>query len=141
MTVQVGTSDAKTVLLVEYDADTRKSFGTTLRHAGFRVIEAPTIKDAEDAVRAVLPDAVVLDCILPDGDGLGLVNRWRDSAMARVPVIVVTAHHERQDIDAAILAGADVFVRKPCPESVLTAHVNRVIVSTTPTRRMRAIVM
>jgi len=131
----------KTVLLVEDDPDARIIYGTTLRHAGYRVIEAPTVKEARDAVRTVLPDVVVLDCRLPDGDGLELVDGWRDTMMGRVPVIVVSAHRERQDLQAAHLAGADLFVPKPCPGNVLTAHVDRVIRAAAPTRRLRAPVL
>lgn len=127
----------KTILLVEDDIDARDIYRTTLNHAGYRVIEAPTVKDARDAVRAFLPDVVILDCRLPDGDGLELVNAWRDSKMGNVPVIVVSAHRERQDLDAAVLAGADLFVPKPCPGSVLAAHIDRVIRSGAPTRRVR----
>jgi CheY-like chemotaxis protein len=130
-------SDRKTILLVEDDIDARDIYRTTLNHVGYRVIEAPTVKDARDAVRAFLPDVVVLDCRLPDGDGLQLVNAWRDSKMGSVPVIVVSAHRERQDLDAAVLAGADLFVPKPCPGNVLAAHVDRVIRSGAPTRRVR----
>lgn len=46
----------------------------------------------------VRPDVVILDCRLPDGDGLTLVHQWRDQVMGGVPVIVVTGHGERQDI-------------------------------------------
>ena len=127
-----------TILLVEDDADARIIYGTTLRHVGYRVIEAPTLKDARAAVRGFLPDLVVLDCRLPDGDGLELVNTWRDEKMSRVPVIVVSAHRERQDLDAAVLAGADLFVPKPCPGDVLAAHIDRVVRRATPTRRVRA---
>lgn len=129
----------RTVLLVEDDVDARDIYATSLRYAGYRVIEAPTIKDAEDVVRAVLPDAVVLDCRLPDGDGLSLVNRWRDEVMGHVPVIVVTAHRERQDIDAALLAGADYFVPKPCAGSVLAAYVARAMTARRPSRRIRRV--
>lgn len=136
--MQSQTTAGKTVLLVEDDIDAREIYATTLAHAGYRVIQAPSIKDAKDVVRAFVPDAVVLDCRLPDGDGLTLVDGWRHSAMQRVPVIVVTAHRERQDIDAAILAGADAFVPKPCPGNVLAAHVTRALTASAPTRRMRA---
>jgi CheY-like chemotaxis protein len=130
-------SGRKTILLVEDDIDARDIYRTSLNHVGYRVIEAPTVKDARDAVRAFLPDIVILDCRLPDGDGLELVNTWRDSKMSSVPVIVVSAHREDQDLDAAVLAGADLFVPKPCPGNVLAAHVDRVISAGTPTRRVR----
>lgn len=129
----------RTVLLVEDDVDARDIYATTLRYAGYHVIEAPTIKDAEDVVRGVRPDVVILDCRLPDGDGLTLVHRWRDQVMSGVPVIVVTAHRERQDIDAAVLAGADYFVPKPCPGSVLAGYVARALHARPSSRRMRCV--
>lgn len=131
----------KTVLLVEDDEALRALYAKALRRCGHRVIEAENVCGAEAAVAAVTPDAVVLDAHLPDGDGLDLVNRWRTSEMERVPVIVLTAHHGRQEIAAAIVAGVDVFVPKPCPSNVLGAHVDRALQSTSPTRRMRAVVV
>lgn len=128
-----------TVLLVEDDYDARVIYRTTLKHAGYRVIEAPTVKDARDAVRAIVPDVVVLDCRLPDGDGLELVNAWRVGSMASVPVIVVSAHRERQDLDAALLAGADSFVPKPCPGNILAGHIDRALRAGASTRRVRPV--
>lgn len=139
MTTSANAAARRTVLLVEDDADAREIYATTLRYAGYHVIEAPTIKDAEDVVRGVRPDVVILDCRLPDGDGLTLVNRWRDRIMGGVPVIVVTAHRERQDIDAAVLAGADYFVPKPVSGGVLASYVARALGARTPSRRMRRV--
>jgi len=134
-------SPNKTVLIVDDDGDVRAMYAATLRRCGHRVIEAKTIREAEVAVGTLIPDAVVLDSYLPDGDALALVNRWRDGNMGRVPVIVVTARHDRQEIAAAVVAGVDVFVPKPCPASVLAAHVDRALQSTKPTRRMSAFVV
>lgn len=131
----------KTVLIVDDDGDLRALYVEALLRSGHRVIQATTIREAEVAVAAITPDAVVIDSYLPDGDGLDLVNRWRDGKMERVPVIVVTAHHERQEIAAAVGAGVDAFVPKPCPGSVLVAYVDRALQSTKPTRRMRAFVL
>jgi DNA-binding response OmpR family regulator len=127
MTASEREAPRKTVLVVEDDFDARTIYTTTLRHHGFRVIAASTMREAEAAVRAFLPDVVVLDCRLPDGHGLELVSRWRTGTVERVPVIVVTAHAERSDVDAAVLAGADMFVRKPCTGDALTAHVRRAL--------------
>ena len=128
----------KTVLLVEDDGDLRALYAKTLRGCGYRVIEAETIGEAEIAVVVVTPDAV--ETRFRPEEKQYLVNRWRDSKMERVPVIVITAHHDRQDIAAAVVAGVDAFVPKPCPSSVLAAHLDRALRSTKPTRRMRAVV-
>lgn len=131
----------KTVLVVDDDGDLRALYAAALLRSGHRVIQAATIHEAEVTVAAITPDAVVLDSYLSDGDGLDLVNSWRDGKMARVPVIVVTAHHDRQEIAAAVGAGVDALVPKPCPASVLVAHVDRALQSSKPTRRMRAFVL
>ncbi len=130
----------KHVLLVEDNVDALDLYEGSLRRAGFDVTLAPTLEEAENAVRAVRPDLVVLDGRLPDGDGLLLLERWRRSgAMAEVPVIVLTASVHRQDIDAALLAGADHFVPKPCPGNVLAMHVARTLDGSHPSARLRRV--
>jgi DNA-binding response OmpR family regulator len=120
----------KLVLLVEDNVDALEIYGSSLRHAGFYVVEAPTLAAARSAVRALCPDVVVLDCKLPDGNGLLLLEAWRKSrtAMKNVPVIVLTASTHREDVDAALHAGSDRFVPKPCPGDDLALHVTRALV-------------
>lgn len=133
-------TDGKLVLVVEDNTDALEIYGASLRHAGFRVALAATLEAAEMAVQAARPDLVVLDCRLPDGDGLLMLERWRTSGiMMEVPVIVLTASSHRQDIDAALLAGADQFVPKPCPGNVLALHVARALDGTRPSARLRRV--
>lgn len=135
-------SAPKLVLLVEDNVDALDIYDASLRHAGFEVVLAPTIEDAKKAVRDRRPDVVVLDCRLPDGDGLNLLEGWRRSrvtTMKDVPVIVLTASAVRQDVEAALLAGADEFVPKPCPGNVLAMHVTRALDGTRPSARMRRV--
>jgi DNA-binding response OmpR family regulator len=131
----------KLVLLVEDNVDALDIYASSLRFAGYEVTEAPTLEDARSAVRARRPDIVVLDCRLPDGDGLMMLERWRyaGNVMRDVPVIVLTASVHRQDIDAALLAGADQFVPKPCPGNVLALHVARALDGTRPSARLRRV--
>src|SRR4051794_27329434 len=117
MSAAESVAQRKLVLIVEDNLDALELYASALREAGFYVVEAPAAEEARDAVRALCPDVVVLDCRLPDGDGLGLLAEWRGTglAIANVPVIVVSASAYRQDVEAALLAGADQFVPKPCP--------------------------
>ena len=133
-------TDGKLVLVVEDNTDALEIYGASLRHASFRVALAATLEAAETAVQAARPDLVVLDCRLPDGDGLLMLERWRTGGiMMEVPVIVLTASSHRQDIDAALLAGADQFVPKPCPGNVLSLHVARALDGTRPSARLRRV--
>lgn len=131
----------KLVLLVEDNVDALIIYSASLHHAGFDVVQAPTLEDARAAVAHARPDLVVLDCRLPDGDGLLLLDSWRKTGtlMADVPVIVLTASIHRQDIDAALLAGADQFVPKPCPGNVLAMHVTRALDGSRPSARLRRV--
>ena len=131
----------KVVLLVEDNLDARELYASSLRAAGYYVVEAEAIEEARAAVRTVCPDIVVLDCRLPDGDGLELLAAWRATRMtiANVPVIVISASAFRQDVEAALLAGADQFVPKPCPGNVLAMHVTRALDGSRPSARLRRV--
>jgi DNA-binding response OmpR family regulator len=128
----------RVVLLVEDNVDAQDVYSKTLRHAGFEVVQARSLEEARDGARRFRPDVVVLDCRLPDGDGLELARSWReDAAMAKVPVIVLTAFSARQDMEAALLAGADAFLVKPCPGHVLALQVEKVLAGQRPSQRLR----
>jgi DNA-binding response OmpR family regulator len=128
----------RVVLLVEDNADAQDVYSTTLRHAGFEVVQARSLEEANEAARHVRPDVVVLDCRLPDGDGLQLARGWRNHAtMAKVPVIVLTAFSARQDMEAALLAGADAFLVKPCPGHMLALQIEKVLSGQRPSQRLR----
>ena len=126
------------VLVVEDDADAQTIYSETLAHEGFDVDQARSLMEARDHVRTRAPDVVVLDCRLPDGDGLELAKEWLgDPIMKDVPVIVLTAFSARQDVEAALLAGADAFVVKPCAGNVLAKHIERVLTGSRPSHTRR----
>jgi DNA-binding response OmpR family regulator len=123
---------AKRVLLVEDDPDARYIYASCLKHAGFDVVQASTAREAAEAVQKRTPEVVVLDRRLPDRDGLDLARQWRrfaTTAMAKVPIVLITAFTARADVEAALEAGCDVFLGKPCPGHVLAGQVASLCVS------------
>jgi putative two-component system response regulator len=131
---------ARRVLLVEDNLEARQITGATLRHVGYDVVEADSIAAANAAAAGSKPDVVLLDCRLPDGDGLELVRVWRDDPRMRdVSVVVLTAFYARQDMEAALLAGVDAFLVKPCPANVLAMQIERVLSGQRPSASMRKI--
>lgn len=128
----------RVVLLVEDNVDAQDVYSKTLRHAGFDVVQARSLEEAHEAAERVQPDVVVLDCRLPDGDGLELARGWRThKTMAEVPVIVLTAFSARQDMEAALLAGADAFLVKPCPGNMLAMQIEKVLRGQRPSQKLR----
>ena len=111
----------ESVLVVEDEAPMRRFLRSALASAGFRVIEAGTSREGEEAVRRASPSAILLDLGLPDGDGLVLLRRLRE--WSRTPVIVLSARDREDDKVTALDAGADDYLTKPFGTSELLARV------------------
>jgi DNA-binding NtrC family response regulator len=105
----------ETILIVDDDPVQRRLLEAMIRRFGYEAITADT-GDAALArlLGAAAPriEAVVLDLVMPDLDGLGVLARLRDAG-ASIPVIVQTAHGGIDNVVSAMRAGAADFVVKP----------------------------
>jgi two-component system OmpR family response regulator len=100
------------VLVVDDEPDLTEVLSGALRYEGWQV---RTTGDAAGALRqaaAFRPDAVVLDVMLPDGDGLSVLRRLR-ATQPEVCVLFLTARDTVEDRIAGITAGGDDYVTKP----------------------------
>ncbi|MFD2182961.1 sigma-54-dependent transcriptional regulator [Rhodoplanes azumiensis] len=115
---------AERILIVDDDPVQRRLLEGLVQKFGFEAVSAP----GGDAAVALLADpdtpavdAVVLDLVMPDLDGLGVLSRLRDVGLS-VPVIVQTAHGGIDNVVSAMRAGAVDFVVKPVgPERLLVS--------------------
>jgi DNA-binding response OmpR family regulator len=114
------------LLLVEDDDDIRCLCAAVLRNAGFDVRECPTLESAYLAFEEEAPAVLLLDRELPDGSGLELA-RWVRSRESYdgVHVIAFSGRQSPVDVEAALGAGCDAFVGKPCAPATLVAEVRR----------------
>ncbi|MGH2874593.1 MAG: response regulator, partial [Solirubrobacteraceae bacterium] len=112
---RAGGDDARPVVLVVDDFPlSRRLLARVLEPAGFQVVEAGTIAEAERTLATATPAAIVVDLNLPDGDGLELVSHCRDRRRTAACAIVACSASDRGDeTAAAIRAGADAYVLKP----------------------------
>ncbi len=106
------------VLIVEDDPENMLAYEETLRIEGFRTASASTVADARRLLREVTPAAVLLDHVLPDGDGAALAREIKRDAVD-TGVVLVTG------MDAAMAAeaydgGPDARLGKPCRPETLT---------------------
>lgn len=114
------------LLVVEDDPQVRSMVVRTLRYEGFEVISATDVATAMAAVRHAPPDAVLLDLLLPDGDGVDLCRRLRAGG-ARYPILMLTARDGLSDRIQGLESGADDYVVKPFSTTELVARVRALL--------------
>jgi two-component system OmpR family response regulator len=109
------------VLVVEDEAAMTELLLTALRYEGWEVRNAGDGATAIRLARSVLPDAVVLDVMLPDMDGLEVLRRLR-AETPEIPVLFLTARDSLTDRVAGLTAGGDDYVTKPFSLEELVAR-------------------
>jgi two-component system KDP operon response regulator KdpE len=109
------------VVLIEDEPQIRRFLRATLTGEGYRLFEAATAGSGVIEVGSRQPDAVILDLVLPDMDGLEVIRRVRQ--WSGVPIIVLSARGQEADKVAALDGGADDYVSKPFGVDELLARV------------------
>lgn len=108
------TSPVKTVLIIEDEADAAELFAEMMRVSGFRVLKTSSSTPALSLIATEKPDLVILDIMMPEISGLDLLREMRqDSALASIPVVVVSAKSMPADIKIGMEAGASMYLTKP----------------------------
>jgi DNA-binding response OmpR family regulator len=110
------------LLLVEDDVVIARELQLRWRSRGWEVQHCATLAEADQASRSGLHDIVVLDLGLPDGDGLGWLQRLRERDPS-VPVLVLTARASIGERVRGLHAGADDYLVKPFAVEELDARV------------------
>jgi two-component system phosphate regulon response regulator PhoB len=119
---------AQEVLVVEDEPDIRRLIVLHLERDGFRCRTASNGPEALREARAVVPDLVVLDLMLPELDGLEVCRQLRrDAPTAAVPIIMLTAKSDEVDRVVGLEIGADDYVSKPFSPKELVARVRAVL--------------
>ena len=111
------------ILIVDDEPAIRESLAFALRRDGFDVSQAATLREARALSES--SDLVVLDLVLPDGNGLEFLRSLR--SRSDVPVIVLTSRDEETDRVVGLEIGADDYVLKPFSPREVSARVRAVL--------------
>lgn len=104
----------ETILIVEDEQDIAEIIAFNLEQAGYHTQTARTGEDALVKVGKFLPDLVILDLMLPGIDGLEICKKFKqDPVLLHIPVLIVTAKSEDNDIICGLEMGADDYITKP----------------------------
>jgi two-component system KDP operon response regulator KdpE len=101
-----------TILVVDDEAALRQVLRARLTARGYVVHEASTGEEVLQIVPVLHPDVIVLDIGLPGIDGIEVTRRLRP--LIQTPIIMLSVHAEESDKIAALDAGADDYLTKPC---------------------------
>lgn len=110
------------ILIVDDDPDILTVLKANLQLHGFEVVIASSCAEAEERLNERMPDLVVLDRKLPDGEGVELCSRWNRKHKG-VPVIMLTAMDSVSDRVLGLECGADDYVVKPFEPMELVARI------------------
>jgi two-component system, OmpR family, phosphate regulon response regulator PhoB len=121
------------ILIVEDEPAIAELIAVNLRHNGMSPVWAEDGDSAQREIDAVLPDAILLDWMLPGQSGLQLARRWRGDARTKgVPILMLTARGDEPDKVAGLDAGADDYITKPFSTQELLARIRAVLRRRTP---------
>jgi two-component system phosphate regulon response regulator OmpR len=116
------------LLLIDDDARLSEMVGDYLRGAGFEVEVAASLAAGRERLAATGCDALLLDLMLPDGDGLDLCRELRANPRTRhLPLLMLTARGEPMDRILGLELGADDYLPKPFEPRELLARVKALL--------------
>lgn len=119
---------ANMILIVEDEEAIRDLIRINLSAAGFSCEEAEDGLQALAKAKAARPDLILLDWMLPGLDGLGVLRKLKaDPALSTVPVLMVTAKSEENDVVLGLEMGASDYVTKPFSNKVLIARIRALL--------------
>ena len=130
------------VLVVEDEPHIHELIAVNLEHSGYRVVSTSSAEQADAAIRAELPDVVVLDWMLPGESGLSFARRLRSAERTReLPILMLTARAMEQDKLSGLEAGADDYLTKPFSPKELAARIKAVLRRRAPHRSADSVEM
>ena len=116
------------ILVIEDEPAIRELVAVNLRHAGYRVSEAPDADAAQSLLSLEKPDLIVLDWMLPGVSGVDFARRLRAAGTtSQTPIIMLTARAQEGDKLQGFDAGADDYVTKPFSPRELAARIKALL--------------
>ncbi|HEY7555784.1 MAG TPA: response regulator [Candidatus Binatia bacterium] len=115
----------KTIMVVDDNPDIITIVRTILEGKGFNVLSASGGAECLEVLKTQKPDLIVLDIMMPEMDGLEVLTRLKAmSELANVPVVLLTAKVQYEDVLGGYKLGADYYITKPFTSTQLINGIN-----------------
>jgi DNA-binding response OmpR family regulator len=115
------------VLVVDDSLTVRMDLAGALTAAGLHAVPCPTLEDARTAMHRERFSLVILDVLLPDGDGVEFLRELRAPDAEPLPVILLSTEAEVRDRVRGLSTGADDYVGKPYDTNYIVARVHELV--------------
>ncbi|MBI2423647.1 MAG: response regulator [Candidatus Hydrogenedentes bacterium] len=123
------------ILIVDDDARMCEAIRTQLKADGHTCVSEPTAERAVQAINSTAPDLLILDVMLPGVSGFELCRKIRANAeLYSLPIILISAMTDSEEIDHGLAQGADDYVTKPFNMRDLAKRVERLLASNSQER-------
>ena len=123
---EVKTTDNSTILVIEDDPIQVDFLEHGLSKQGFKVLSTMTCDGGMRIAKSERPDVILLDVMLPDGDGLALCQRLADlQQTSDIPIIVVSGSDRNDIVWQSRSAGSQFFLKKPYDPNTLLLLINK----------------
>jgi len=116
------------ILVIEDEADILELVAYNLEKSGYTVFRAKTGENGITIARTQLPDLIILDLMLPGIDGIEVCHKLKNEPItSSIPIIMLTAKIEDNDIVTGLEAGADDYIPKPFSPKILLARIKTML--------------
>ncbi len=118
----------RTILVIDDNLDSITILRSILESNGFAVLTAQSGQQALDLLKTEVPDVVLCDVMMPEMSGLEVLERIKTThATSKLPVIMVTAKTQDEDVMVGYQFGADYYITKPCTSKQLLYGIGLVL--------------
>ncbi|WP_129627113.1 response regulator transcription factor [Candidatus Oscillochloris fontis] len=125
--------EQRTILVVDDDNGLRELIRINLEHEGYTVVQAANGLQCLDLVRDQRPDLVILDVMMPEMDGVEACTKLREFSL--LPVLMLTAKVQSEDVIEGLDCGADDYLLKPFNMNELSARIRALLRRVPPVYR------
>ena len=120
--------DPPLILIADDHEANRDILARRLEAHGYQLLMAADGEEALASARSKLPDLILLDIMMPKMDGLEVCRRLKaDTTLPFIPIILVTARADTEDVVAGLEVGGDEYLTKPVDQTALVARVRSIL--------------
>lgn len=120
------------VLVADDDNNLRKILCLFLRNAHYETVEAANGREALQMAKSQAPDVILMDIMMPLLDGFTVCKLLKDDPdTKRIPVLICTAKNRKEDLVAAIKAGAEDYIIKPFTKDTVLSKIEKAMAART----------